>query len=211
MHNNEIRRKIATVLRFFDRFLPLIFWLLVVFGFQDPLMGALTLLAAVIHESGHVCALYILKGIISLPFGVLNGVRLSSRSLLSYKEDLILFSAGPFSNLIVSLFALPFLGRSLGYAENFIIINLTTALTNLLPIRGYDGYGILRSIGGLFSKKIRFENILSSVSSLLTALLTFVSLYLMYVFGTGYWIYAVFFLSVYSSVERGTKSHFFEF
>jgi hypothetical protein len=211
MQNNEIRRRITKIATFFDRFLAFIFCILVIFAFADAKTGVLTLFAALIHELGHVSYLFISRGRLYFPSGALNGFKIKHTSLLSYPEQILLYASGPLFNLIAALVALPFFGANHGYVELFALINLTTAISNLLPIQGYDGYGIICTFlkwGGLFGS---FHKVVYAISFSFTVLLSFISLYLMLRFGSGYWIYAVFFLSVFSTVRAVLKRQFFEF
>ena len=210
MHNNEFRRKITKFSTVLDSFLPLLFWFLVIFSFADVTNGAITVLAALIHESGHLVILYILTGRGELPRGALNGLKLKSGVGISYKGEILLLASGAAFNIFASVISLFFFGGD-GYAETFFVINLSTALGNLLPIVGYDGYGIIYTIMKLCDTSERGFAFLEGLSSLLTVSLCFVSLYLMYRFGTGYWIFGVFIICTLSIMRRGLKRHFFEF
>ncbi len=159
-------------------------------------MAFSTIFAALIHELGHIMYLVFSSGDVKLR-GVLSGFRIRSQKELSYRQEFFLYISGPFVNLALAALlwiASDVMGRSL--AEG-IIANLITALSNLLPIEGYDGYGALRSvIRSLDGETMVFEGALRSLSFLLIFIFCIFSLYLIDRFGGGYWIFAIFFLSM---------------
>lgn len=102
------------------------------------------LLAALIHEAGHMAAAYVL--------GVKMVKKRRERFPLSIKYDFSTCSyfkeatvgfAGALSNLITCAVCLIFgCGESL-YGTFFIFSNATLALFNLMPISPLDGFGII--------------------------------------------------------------------
>ena len=67
--------------------LPIFFWLFLIFGFDEPSMALWTIIAAVIHESGHIIYIISKKKLRLNIRGVLSGFRIKTNSLLSYKEE----------------------------------------------------------------------------------------------------------------------------
>jgi len=114
-------------------------------------------------------------------------------------------------NLILFLlFSFASLFTNGSFAFDFAFINLCTALSNLLPIRGYDGYRLLETAILMKSdKEYRALNILSRFSFIFTSALCFLSLYLLLKLGEGYWIFALFFTSVMLDVKKLTETNVF--
>lgn len=173
-----------------------IFWLAIIFGFEEPAMAFSTIFAALIHELGHILYLRRTSGEGNIR-GVLSGFRIKPHGELSYKQEFLLYLSGPAVNLLAALMLwLPSLFGAPTQAEG-IIANLITAMSNLLPIEGYDGYGALRAIIRAFDKDTMvFERTLRSFSCVLIFVFCIFSLYLIDRFGGGYWIFAIFFVSM---------------
>lgn len=194
-------------LRKAEAILPFVFWLLVIFAFDEPAFAAMTIAAAVIHELGHVAAGATRGEARLFPNAVATGLRIPPRGTLSYKDEMILTLGGPLAGLIAALLSalLFFIFPHFGHFRTFSAVNLMTSLGNLLPIRGYDGYRLIECSILLFSPKP--EALLRAaelVSTLATTLLTFLSLYLILKLGEGYWIFCVFFSSL---LARLVKFH----
>lgn len=200
MHITEFRALGTKLLRFFNSVLPVIFWILLIFAFDEPCAAVLTAIAALIHESGHLLYLFFTFGEGRL-FGALTGFRIQKKRR-GYGDEIKLLLAGPLLNLIfgiASLFAIPLLGE---YAALFSVLNLATAVSNLLPVRGHDGYGIIRAIMDMRYAPSVFYDALEAVSFFLTALLSLVSLYLMDRCDCGYWLYALFIAALISEIKH---------
>ena len=198
--------KILTIL---TEALSVVFWVLVIFGFDLPYVAILTIAAALIHEIGHLAAIYLLrKDYKGAPRGDVSGFRISV-SNLSYKEEMLSTLAGPLTNLILGGLLMLFLASP--YTELFGAINIMTAISNLLPVRGYDGYKFLSALGGVCSKNpLRVEHILEWLSFGISTLMCFISLYLLLKIGEGYWIFAVFFSFLLSEIFKRQKPTFLE-
>ena len=89
-----------------DRFLPALFWMLVIFGFDAPSVGIITLIAAALHELGHITAIVLLGKRARAPSGRLNGLKIRVGSC-GYKELFLILFAGPLANLFFALLLSP--------------------------------------------------------------------------------------------------------
>lgn len=191
--------------------LPILFWALLMFGFDAPFMAILTIVSALIHELGHLCVLKLLnKGDFHSVYGRIFGFGIPIRNL-SYKEELLVALGGPFINILFGVLftILPQANAFLSYLRLFGILNIMTALSNILPIESYDGYRILHSLIAIFSKDYeRGESVLFSLSFLFSAILCLLSLYLILKIGEGYWIFAVFFSILLTSIAKVQKRTF---
>ena len=189
-----------------DRILPVLFWIAVMLTFDTPSVAVLTVIAALIHEGGHITAAFIIGcGDISLPQAALTGLRIRPSRLLSYKEEAVIALSGPLVNLLAFLALLTFY-RASAYLFTFGVINLLTAISNLLPIRGYDGYRVVNGILLAHTDVESAGRITGAISSLLCGALVFISLFLMLKIGEGYWIFAIFFSIMLRDITKTQKS-----
>ena len=181
------------------------FWVLVLFGFEQPELAITTLICAFIHEFGHFICIILLNRKDFKFRGVINGFRIQSKGIHSYDEEILIYLSGPFANIFALIVCLILSGLT---DRNFItigVINLVTALSNLLPIKGYDGYGAIKS----FINKQEFPEVaikaLSCLSSALIFLFCIFSLYLINRHNGGYWIFAIFFVSMLKEFKERLK------
>ena len=200
-------------LLFFEKTLTLLFWFLLILGFDTPSVAYMTVIAAAIHECGHLfMSFFFAKGNTSLPHAAISGFRIKSYGL-SYKEELFVALGGPVLNFLLglALIQLPFTPRSAEYFDLFGVINILTCVSNLLPITGFDGY---RAVECILAMRIRnserVAEIMATVSFGFSVLSTFLSLYLILKTGEGYWIFAVFFSALFSVIVKRQKHIFYE-
>ena len=182
--------------------LPSVFWILIIFGFDETYAAVLTIISALLHELGHIAAIrHFTSGRLKV-HGAVNGMRIRCPENVSYKEKALILLAGPMANIIFSILLLPFIKES-GYILTFFCINIATAISNLLPEEGYDGYGIFREILEYFGLPLLPLRICSfSVS----VTLTFFSLFMIGKFGAGYWIFFIFFTSLMKKISSSQKT-----
>lgn len=182
--------------------LPFLFWVLIIFGFDKPYIAVLTILSALIHELGHVLAFLFFDGRVTLK-SHLSGFRIKNYGM-GYAKEILALAAGPLINLAIFVLLSPLSKSPDGYMEVFGYINLLTALSNLLPIEGYDGYGIMKKSCEALNLSFALRA-LPFISFSLTVLFTFFSLYLLLIYGEGYWICAIFFLLLIEKITEFTK------
>lgn len=203
MQNNySIKRCFQILLKL----LPMLFWILLIFGFDLPYIAIMTLITAIIHELGHILATCKIIGNFKLKSAI-GGLRLSTKIGISYKNEIIISASGPLANLFVFLLLLPFFKFN-DYLLTFGIINLLTAFSNLLPIESYDGYRIILSFGMLFGFGDTFIGILQKLSFVLLSLLSFIALYLMKKADVGYWIFFIFIAILIKTITRDRNIFF---
>lgn len=193
MHNHEFFHFLTRILRFACSFMSVIFWLLLIYGFDEPCTAGLTVASALIHEAGHILYFSLLsrRGV-SLR-GVPSGLRLGGGTAVSYSDEILGYASGPLANFAACVIALPLLPLSEGYVMLFILLNLATAVSNLMPIKGYDGYGIAATALEAWGIGTRLLEAISFVIKCFAAML---ALYLMERLGEGYWLFGVFFFSI---------------
>lgn len=192
---------IFKVVKALEGVLPAFFWGFLIFGFEEPYMAVLSIIAAVIHEGGHIFSIMPRRGGAMLR-SVLSGFRIKSDGVVTYGEELLTYLAGPLANLIACVvFSLlsPLFGE---WAAMAAVINLITALSNLMPIEGYDGYGMLRTYLQMRECGEWPLRLVERISSALIFILCIFSLYLIDRMGGGYWIFAVFFVSMIKCIRN---------
>ena len=196
-----------------NKILPMVFWVLLIFGFDSAYISVLTILSAIVHEGGHLIAMLLFcKKKNSNPTANISGFRINAYGL-SYKEELIAACGGPMMNLAVGLlcFVFPIPHGFDEYIKSFGILNIMTMISNLLPIMEYDGYKIIRCIIALFSKNAtEGEKILYWISFFFTSVMCFLSLYIMLKMGEGYWLFGVFFTVLLSSITKRQRHTIYE-
>ena len=172
-------------------FLPLSFWILVIFGFDKVYIAVLTIISSLIHETGHLLAL---KNSSKNITPTTRGFKITNNVNSGYSNLIIVYLMGPLTNIFFGFLFAIFYGKS-EYLFLLSIINFATAISNLLPIEGYDGYGIIKI---LLEKNNKISKIitLKKVSDTIVVLMVFFSLYIIGKAGHGYWIFLVFFISL---------------
>ena len=201
-----IHKRIIPFLRFFlNKFLPLFFWLFLLLGFDAPFVAILTILCAAIHELGHVVAILLSSRKVKIPTPVLSGLRIKEDFRPSYKTQIFIYISGPLFNLFAFSLCL-FFNNS--YMRFFAILNLLSALSNLLPLENYDGYNILNELAQFFEKP-HLTRLLNYLSFSITAIFTLLSLKFMLNYSLGYWTFALFFISLMLKIKKVANSDVF--
>ena len=204
MHNHKKLSIFAKIHRFLTLTLPCFFWVLLIFAFDSPYYAIATIICAVIHESGHVFMIWKCGKHSSAPLPRFFGLRIFISNGLSYKDEVVCALGGPLANFVVAVICTPLILLNRDAFSAFILINVLTGACNLLPIKGYDGYRILKALVNK-SGKSRFILIADGLSFALISSTAFLSLYLIMKFGEGYWIFCVFFFSLVAEAKNGVN------
>lgn len=118
--------------------------LLAVLAFDKSTVFAASVLAAALHECGHLLAARLLHIPLRLLELDLMGARLYPASAIpSYRAEAILAAAGPLCSILL---AVPFLSTRIPFFVALRTATLSFALFNLLPIEGFDGGRVLFSL-----------------------------------------------------------------
>lgn len=206
MNAESMKRRIRWVSVKLLNILPVIFWLCLIYSF-DSMMGAnATVLAMIIHESGHVLCYYAVSGKVRMPRGDISGLRISKSEMRNYKEDMLIYGAGIISNLLAIFIAVLLKMPKSDFRTIFITVNFATAVSNLLPIEGYDGQRMIDALL-CYHEVGRWAYIaVEAVSFAIVFFMSFVSLFTVYTFGNGYWIMGVFIAALLGQLQRWLKS-----
>lgn len=135
-----------------------------------------SLLAAVLHEGGHLLALRMLGGKVAAfrlyPFG---GEIVAGGKLFSYGESMVLSLSGILVNLLSSLLLV--LPRTTPFLRSFALASLGLGMFNLLPLRQLDGGGALESFLSFFCMPQTAEKVLKVLSFLTVGMMIFAAFY----------------------------------
>ena len=102
------------------------------------------LLAAAMHELGHVLTAHLLNiPLREMKLGIFGASLSLSDSFLSYKKEIILAAAGPLTNIACVLLSIFLFDIQNDFFELFISSSLFLGILNLLPILDFDGGRIL--------------------------------------------------------------------
>ena len=106
------------------------------------------LLAALLHECGHVAAWLAMTRTLPVLSFSLRGIGLdASAARLSRRQTFLLALAGPLTNLLMCAAALGRMQLAASYwGYFFAAANLATGLFNLLPLGDLDGRRMLQSV-----------------------------------------------------------------
>ena len=190
----------------YNKLLPALFWILLLLAFDSLAIAILTLLCAALHEIGHIfIAALMLNRDISMPKAVLYGLKIDTGGIISYKAEFLIALGGPMANLLLFFALIPFLTLS-EYVMAFAFINLLTAISNLIPLRSYDGQRLIGCAISSFAPPHIADWVIHCTALTLSALGCFISLFLVGQIGDGYWIFGVFFVSFLSEIFSRSKN-----
>ncbi|MCD7947415.1 MAG: site-2 protease family protein [Oscillospiraceae bacterium] len=138
----------------------------VLYYFDTQNLLVLAFVGGVLHELGHLCAIYLLGGRVSkLRLSCVGAeIVLSPRRQLAHWKQIIIALAGPAANLAVIYFCIPFSGRGSELASLCIGVNVTLCIFNLLPIAQLDGGRILWYALNLFLPEETTSRVVGVVS-----------------------------------------------
>lgn len=206
MKNKVTRYAISCARHLSEEILPLFFWVLMIFGFDAPYMAILTILSALLHELGHIIAIMLVGRIRGRLRAHLSGFRITAEGG-GYIDDIISLAGGPAINLLAFLLCLLLSSGAEGYIMTVGGVNLITAISNLLPVEGYDGYNIILKL--LYIREAANGiRALEAISFCISIVFTFLSLYLLLRYGEGYWVFGVFFSILLGKIFKYNKQAF---
>lgn len=134
-----------------------------------------------IHELSHFFAAKTLglscSYVAVYPFGL--NLRLNNTLLFGVLDEIILYLSGPLSNILMALFALPFIKNNL-YAYDFYIKNIAFFILNLLPVIPLDGGMVFNKAMVHFFGYKRGRRYTNIISVLICIVLIFLSLCFIY-------------------------------
>lgn len=125
------------------RITPVAVLFLIVLTLTKSYLLPATLLAALVHECGHLLAARYLDVRVACLEIDLFGAKIYPVGFIpSYRAEVLLAAAGPLFSLLLGAFLLPHGGA---FATALESATLSFALFNLLPIRDFDGGRILHA------------------------------------------------------------------
>lgn len=143
-----------------------------IFMMNNPDRILLFFVSCIIHEMGHLIAMSIFnaesKSICISGLGI--KILQSRNIMLNSGKSLIILICGPLINLIIYLFGINI------FSQDFLNINMTLFLFNMLPFRNLDGGSIIVYIGEILNME-RFFNSILKISAVVITLLMLCAVY----------------------------------
>lgn len=207
MKNSYLGYAICCAKHLSEEILPIFFWVLMIFGFDAPYMAILTILSALLHELGHIISMMLVGKVRGRLRTHLSGFRITANGG-GYIEDIITLLGGPTINILAFLLCFALSRGQEGYIMEVGFVSLITAISNLLPVEGYDGYNIILKL--LYMKEATGGvRVLEAISFGISIAFTFLSLYLLLRYGEGYWVFGIFFSLLLGKIFKYNKLSFF--
>ncbi len=145
------------------------------------LFSLASLLAALLHELGHLLAAFACRiRMKEISVGLFGAGLTPNDGLYSYFNEIVLCLGGPLSNFFfgsLSLFFLRFISSP--FLLSFIFSSFAYGLLNLLPIQGFDGGRIFRALLLYFLPLPLTEKLISILSFFFVFSLWTLSVYLL--------------------------------
>ncbi|MBO5009345.1 MAG: hypothetical protein J6D20_01390 [Clostridia bacterium] len=205
MHNHKFSRTFVRFSAKLSAFLPSVFWILLIYGFDEALPAGITVISAVIHELGHEAYLVLGKNNNLELRTTLSGFRIKKARTGSYLTDAFTYASGPIANIFAAVIIMPFKLFPDEYKTLFIDLNLITAASNLLPVRSYDGYGIITSLLKHYGTEDKYLPIVDNISFSIIVFLALLSLYIVGKVGGSYWMAGLFIILLIGEVAERIK------
>ena len=166
------------------------------------------LLAALLHELGHIIVAKICKiELGELKLGIFGASLTPKAMLCSYKKEILLCLAGPLVNLISALLLAPLFKDFIEFGKLFISASLFLGILNLLPIYEFDGGRILFCILSLRLPLTATTRIIKTTSFILIFCLWTLSVYLLLRLSSSISLF-IFSLSLFSKIFLSQKENF---
>ena len=124
------------------------------------------LVCVFLHELGHILAAHMLKVKINCMHLDIFGARLDlDFKNLSYKAEMCISFAGPLVNIILCIIGSIFIKARAGdRLLFFVLVNISLALINLIPIRSLDGGRLVSSFFHMVCRYDKAEQICEVLS-----------------------------------------------
>lgn len=144
------------------------------------LLPLIYILAALLHEFGHLSAIKSFGYKIENIKFVGIGIQIKNSSVFSYRQEIIISSIGPIVNFTLAIICIfiSFIYHN-ETIIHFIVANIIYALINLIPIAPLDGYGILSNFLLLHFSYQKVKTIMKVATLILITLLLFLFVFLL--------------------------------
>lgn len=128
-------------------------------------------LAALLHETGHVLALYFYGHKVDNIKFVGFGIRIDKSCMLSYRQEIVVSLAGPLMNVFLcSLFGILHIVLKERFLLEICFANAGYAFLNLLPLPPLDGYKIIKDTA-FTALPVRYADLLVKTVNVVTVLM----------------------------------------
>jgi Zn-dependent protease len=179
--------------------------LILSFLFSPSLLSLCTILAAFLHELGHIgaaslCGIHLRE----CQIGIYGAGLVPDGNVYSYGQEIFLCLCGPLVNFICASVGIWFLQGESAFWEGFVFSSLALGVLNLLPIQGFDGARILNALLSKICLPRVTERITSVLSFLFVFLLWCCSIYLLLRFAASLSLF-IFSLSLFCRIFLSEK------
>lgn len=124
--------------------------------------------ACIIHEAGHIIAIWLTGGKVSKIELSCSGIKMTATPPVSLKAGIIVQLSGPFANLLVFLL-LAVMGK-IGYTAMFCLVE---GIFNLLPYRFLDGGAVLEMITDGTENEMVYHRLITALQIVITAVIIY--------------------------------------
>ncbi len=125
--------------------------------------------AALLHECGHLLTIYALGYRIAGMKFMGIGIRIKSRCIFSYRQEIVIGAMGPITNFVIAaVCTLLTSGTCSELLNYFIMANIMYAFVNLIPLAPLDGYRIVSNALYLKISYRRAEALMRVIMFILT-------------------------------------------
>ena len=112
--------------------------------FTHSYLSIAALLAALLHELGHIVAAKICDiPLKEIRLDIFGAAITPQKAFCSYKKEIALAAAGPIVNAVSVFVLFPFFNGLCEFVKLFVVASLFLGALNLLPISDFDGGRIL--------------------------------------------------------------------
>ncbi len=153
-----------------------VLFLTVLLVFDKTGLCVYALAACLIHETGHILALYILSfKRYTIEFRMFGIKIIKKETEGNYKEELFFSAMGPSFNMIAAAIILIINGTP----DYFFYMNIAVLLFNILPIYPLDGYRIIENSAGILFSNNMAKAICNYFTVVFIAILFFFAIYIL--------------------------------
>lgn len=157
-----------------------------------------------VHESAHLAAALCIglmpSKIVIYPFGL--NLKLKNKIVYSLSDEIILYAAGPLSNIVMALAALPFINK-IPYAYEFYMQNMGLFVINMLPVMPLDGGVIAKKLLSQFCGRKKAGIIMKITSAAIISAIAVIGVYLAAIGSFSVCLFVIFLVcNIFSTEEK---------
>lgn len=155
----------------------------------SPMVLLALLMAAVVHEVGHILAIRLLRGSVKGIHATAFGAVIQYEGRFSYGGEVLCAAAGPVANLVLAVL-LGQLGRQWETLYLFAGTQLVLGVYNLIPIPPLDGSRMLWNVAAYLTEPYTADRFCGAVGIFCAALLALCAAAAVYCGGSPFFLLA---------------------